>query len=151
MSFNFDVKLMKPNAIFPTKAHSTDIGYDLTIIEEVERYSESTAMYDTGISIQPHNASMYAEIVPRSSFGKTGYILSNSVGIIDPEYTGTLKVILTKVDPSLPNLSLPYKGFQLIARRAERPVFVPVLDESEIRKTKRGNGGFGSTNLSQDF
>ena len=145
MSFTFNVKLVHPNAVFPTKTHSNDIGYDITILEEVERYSVNTAMYDTGLSIVPYNSSMYMELVPRSSFAKTGYVMTNSVGIIDPDYTGTLRVILTKVDPDLPDITLPLKGFQVIARLAQRPSLYPVLDESDIRATKRGKGGFGST------
>ena len=54
-------------------------------------------MYDSYISVQPPEG-YYFEIVPRSSISKLGYILTNSIGIIDPSYRGTLKVVLTKIN-----------------------------------------------------
>jgi dUTPase len=49
---------------------------------------------------------------------------------------------LTKVDDTLPDIELPFRGFQLIVRKQYdvQVVEVDVLDE-----TTRGDGGFGST------
>ena len=74
-------------------------------------------MYDTGLIVAP-DFGYYTKIVPRSSIIKYGYILTNSTCIIDPSYRGTLKICLTKVDDSLPNIKLPCKIAQLIIDRS---------------------------------
>lgn len=75
-------------------------------------------MYDTGIAVCPPDG-YYTEVVPRSSLSKTGYMLANSVGIIDA-YQGCLK------GDDLDDLSLPFKGFQLILRKLEEAAVVDV-------------------------
>ena len=80
-------------------------------------------MFDTGICIQPPDG-FYTEIVPRSSISKTGYILANSIGIIDPTYRGSLKIVLTKVDPTAQDLKLPFTKFQIILRQAFQADFI---------------------------
>jgi len=132
-----------PSAVIPTRAHKTDIGYDLTAIKVWKRIGSRTTIYDTGIAVQP-SSGYYTEILPRSSLSKTGYILANSVGIIDPDYTGTLKIAVTKVDDSLPELECPFVKFQLIMRKAE---YFELLQVSDFEKTTRGEGGFGSTDV----
>ena len=84
------IKIHDENAVIPTKAGDQEVGYDLTAINFVKRLGTNTFMYDTGISVEPP-AGYYTEIVPRSSIVKSGYILTNSIGIIDPTYRGTLK------------------------------------------------------------
>tara|TARA_A100000164_G_C21793073_1_gene716812 strand:+ start:455 stop:889 length:435 start_codon:yes stop_codon:yes gene_type:complete len=130
-------------AVIPSRAGENEVGYDLTIIKKVKDLSDNTAMYDSYISVQPPDG-IYFEIVPRSSISKTGYILTNSIGIIDPSYRGTLKVVLTKLDPSKPDIELPNKRFQLIPR-----TFISNMFETkcvnDLSITSRGDGGFGST------
>ena len=146
------------NAAFPTKANPNDVGYDITIIKKEKDISDSIAMYDTGVRILPSdyddmfsnipnlNGRYYVEILPRSSLSKSGYILANSVGVIDPEYQGTLKVVLIKVDDSLPDIQLPFKGFQLVVRRNFQNASFLSFQEPKMRQaSSRGVGGFGST------
>lgn len=128
-------------AVTPTKAHSSDIGYDLTVIDVFKKISDRITLFETGIAISPPNG-YYLEILPRSSLSKTGYMLANSVGIIDPDYTATLKVALIKVDTDMKDIELPFTRCQLILRKAENANIE--LVESLV-DTKRGDGGFGST------
>lgn len=130
-------------AVIPSRAGENEVGYDLTIIDKVKDISENTAMYDSYISVQPPDG-VYFEIVPRSSMSKTGYILTNSVGVIDPSYRGTLKVVLTKIDETKPDIELPNKRFQLIPRTFISNMFVP-KSVDELSNTIRGTGAFGST------
>ena len=130
-------------AFVPSRAGKDEVGFDLTIIKKVKDYSSNTAMYDTGISVQPPDG-IYFEIVPRSSLSKTGYILTNSVGIIDPTYRGTLRVVLTKINESAPDIELPNKKFQLIPRTFISNMF-ECKNVEELSATYRGSGGFGST------
>ena len=135
------VKLEHPNAVMPTRVHEDDIGFDIIIIDIFKVVNDSITMYETGIAVKPDDG-YYVEVVPRSSFSKTGYVLANSIGIIDPNYRGTIKIAVIKVDKNMPDLPVPYKGFQLIVRKVEKVKLKQVLD---LDKTSRGDGGFGST------
>ncbi len=122
-------------------AFPTDVGADLTAISLVKQIGNNTWMFDTGIRVYPE-AGFYVEVVARSSMVKTGYVLSNSVGIIDPTFTGTIKIVLTKVDDSLPDVQLPFTVCQVVLR----PLHVIELEQIEaVPETERGADGFGST------
>lgn len=132
-----------PKAILPSKKHDDDVGYDLTIISKVKNFGEKTTLYDTGIVVEPPPG-YYIEVVPRSSLSKSGYMLSNSMGIIDPPYRDSIRVPVTRVDSSIPELTLPFTGFQLIVRQHVH-VEIEEVKEDELTETERGTGGFGST------
>ena len=135
---------LTPDSVVPTKARGTDVGYDLTIIRKDKDIGTNTFMYGTGITLVAP-IGYYTKLVPRSSLVKTGYILSNSVGIIDNGYRGELKVVLTKVDHSFPDLELPFCGVQIILEKQVHYDLVVDTPDS-IAQTSRGTGGFGSTN-----
>ena len=136
---------MENDALDPFRAYENDIGYDITAISIHKKIGTSTTIYDTGIAVQPPPG-YYIEIMPRSSLSKTGYMLSNSVGVIDPDYTGSLKIAVTRIDESLPELKCPFTRFQIILRKAEQ--FSLVNNGFVFKKTDRGSGGFGSTDNS---
>jgi deoxyuridine 5'-triphosphate nucleotidohydrolase len=131
-----------PNAVIPFKARLSDVGYDLTVIRKHKDLTSNTALYDTGIAIDiPFR--YYAEIAPRSSLSKSGYMISNSIGIIDPGYKGNLYIALTKVSPEVPELAFPFRCGQLIFKRQ---VFINLVETvEELETSTRGDGGYGST------
>ena len=131
------------DAVLPTKAHDSDIGWDLVAIKEHKVINEDIIMYDTGIVAIPPKG-FYLEILPRSSISKTGWMLANSVGTIDPDYRGNLYIVLTRVVKSMPKIELPFCKCQLVLRKIEKASLVEVSKE-EIEFTERGSGGFGST------
>lgn len=135
---------IEENAILPSKERASDVGLDLTIISKVKDISKKTAMYDTGIIVAP-DFGYYTKIVPRSSIIKSGYMLTNSMGIIDNTYRGSLKICLTKIDDSLPDLTLPFKCCQLIIDRSIHYTSEEVCSMEKLGDTSRGEGGFGST------
>jgi len=139
----FKVVRVDVNAIIPSKKRASDVGFDLTLIRKVKDIGSKSALYDTGLIIQPPQG-YYIEVVPRSSLSKSGYIQSNSIGIIDPNYLDTFKVPLTRVDDTLPALTLPFTGFQLIIRRPYHGLMVECKQE-DLVQTSRDTGGFGST------
>ena len=149
----FNVKLTHPSAVMPSKAHPSDVGFDLTLVAKDSELSKVATLYDTGVSISPTEDTYdnsqydyYIEVVPRSSLAKSGYMLANSIGVIDPEYQGTIKVALIKVDPNAAELTLPFKAVQLIVRRSYHDTILQKSTEDFRRTTARGDGGFGSTN-----
>lgn len=144
-------------AIVPSNAHRSDVGYDLVAIEKTKKVKNRCIMYDTGISISVPPG-YYTEVVPRSSIVKTGWMLANGVGIIDPEYTGTIKICLIQVDPDASELELPFTICQLLIKKAEYAIFEEAgvatafsyasagqdgQDGSAGRGGRGGNGGSG--------
>jgi dUTP pyrophosphatase len=132
------------NAVLPSKSRMSDVGYDLTIIKKEKEYLNNITLYDTGIKIKVKHG-LYAEVVPRSSLSKSGYMLANSVGIIDPTYIGRILIALIKVDSSAPKIKLPFCCCQLVFRHQ---VHVDITEVAEdFNSTSRGEGSFGSTNI----
>lgn len=139
-------------AIVPTKNNYSDAGLDLTIISEYKKLNSDTTLYDTGIKLEIPNG-YYVEIVPRSSISRSGYMLANSIGIIDQGYTGNLYVALRKINKDCEDLILPYKCCQIIMKKQIYPKVI-IEDLTKERKenilsTSRGAGGFGSTDVNQ--
>jgi dUTP pyrophosphatase len=134
----------RKDAISPSKERASDSGYDLVLLEKIKTVGK-VEFYDTGIKVKP-NFGYYFQVVPRSSISKTGYMLANSIGIIDRTYLGNIIVALIKIDESAPDLILPMRLVQMIPT----PIVHFELDEVDnldSNETHRGVGGFGSTNL----
>tara|TARA_R110002111_G_scaffold119154_3_gene182100 strand:- start:145 stop:588 length:444 start_codon:yes stop_codon:yes gene_type:complete len=134
-------KVLDTRAVIPKHESEYAEGVDLTAIDVYKTYGKKTTLYRTGLAIEPPKG-YYTEIIPRSSLSKTGYMLSNSVGIIDYDYRGELFIALTKVDESMPDLVPPFKKAQLIMKKREE-FGIDIV--KELNDTKRGDGGFGST------
>ena len=132
----------RPDAVPPFKARASDSGYDLVILEKVKQVGD-VEFYDTGVSVIPPYG-WYFDQVPRSSLSKTGYMLANSIGVIDRTYTGSVIVALRKVNKEASDLELPFRAVQLIPRPIVHLTMVEVAGVGE-NQTLRAAGGFGST------
>lgn len=136
----FKFSKTRADAVAPTRANLNDVGFDLTVVA-FEKVSDDIFRYDTGIAVQPPEG-YYFDVVPRSSFSSTGYIMTNSIGVIDPEYRGSIKITLMKLSKTAAELKLPYRGFQLVLR----PYFISMMAvETMLSDTSRGANGFGSS------
>jgi deoxyuridine 5'-triphosphate nucleotidohydrolase len=133
-------KLHSKLAVAPYKTID-NIGYDITIVSIYKKITGMIIMYETDVSLSIP-LGYYVDLIARSSLIKNGYMLGNSVGVIDPGYTGTIKVPLVKIDPTTPDLELPSRVAQLILR----PYVVSELHNINNHVlTVRGSNGFGST------
>ncbi len=129
-------------AVLPSKCRASDVGYDITIVKEAKVLNANTKLYDTGIKLDIPNG-YYVEIVPRSSLSKSGYMLANSVGIIDQSYRGNIYVALTKINIDTTEPELPWRCCQLILKKQ---IYGKILESKEdFNETNRNTGGFGST------
>jgi len=128
------------NAVLPAKQHASDAGFDLTIIKKIKQRGD-VSFYTTGIKVQMPSG-WYCHIYPRSSISKTGYMLANSVGIIDRGYSGEIIVALRRVDERADELQLPMRIAQLVPTPS---VHMSIEEVESLDKTVRGDGGFGST------
>jgi deoxyuridine 5'-triphosphate nucleotidohydrolase len=138
--------LAHPDAQLPAKSKASDVGYDLTIISEVKQISAHAVLYDTGVSVQPPDG-YYFEVVPRSSFSKSGLLFANNIGIIDPSYRGTIKIALVRMSEHT-TVKLPFTGFQLVLRQQHHTRFE---EKEHLAPTERDSKGFGSTSASVPF
>src|SRR5210317_24930 len=142
MSKNIQIKLLISDAKIPQKQHSSDIGYDLSSIEEVKLPSKEVTLVHSGISISlPEGIAGF--VLPRSGLATRHQItLINSPGLIDPGYTGELLVPLINHSNSDYLIDKHDRIAQLVLLSEEHVSFevVDVLDDS-----KRSDKGFGST------
>lgn len=139
--YKFKYILCHEDAVAPIKAHGSDSGFDMTIISKVKTYG-NVSLYTTGVKVQP-GSGFYFDLVPRSSITKIGFMMANSIGIIDQSYTGEVMVALTKIDPNADDIQLPCRIAQLVPRPWMNVVGNKV---DEFTETNRNSGGFGSTN-----
>lgn len=130
-----------PHAIPPSKKPE-DVGYDLSVIKVVSHINDVTILFDTGIKVSPPPG-YYIEIIPRSSLSKSGFVLTNSVGVIDPTYTGNILVSLTKIDKDA-KIKLPFRCVQMVVRKF---ISLDLEEVGSLEETERGDGGFGSTGI----
>jgi dUTP pyrophosphatase len=124
--------------------YATDSGYDLFIPNSMTLPPNSTTLVDLLVrcqlqSTQTHGYYLY----PRSSISKTPLRLANSVGIIDFNYRGSLKVAIDNRSSEPYEIKGGDRLFQLCMPDL-RP-FKVVLGNVN-KNTDRGEGGFGSTN-----
>lgn len=130
---------VEDKAFLPKRANPTDAGADLMSTEDCEIYPGEQKLVDTGVAVKIPEG--YAGFVfNRSSQGKKGITIPHSVGVIDADYRGNIKVILKNIGED------PYK-IERGDRIAQLVVVPVVLCEFEDiwNDTERGTGGFGST------
>src|SRR5262245_48120618 len=86
-----------------------------------------------------------AQVRPRSGLAaKNGVTLVNSPGTIDADYRGEIGVILVNLSKEPFRISRGMRIAQLVVARHARAVWREV---SELDRTARGAGGFGSTGV----
>jgi dUTP pyrophosphatase len=107
----------------------------------------AATMVSSGIAILINRPDIAAFIVPRSGLGaRSGIILGQSVGTIDPDYAGPWIVpLINRNAPGTPPVVI-HPGDR-IAQAVFLPIVRPALRVvSEFStETVRGAGGFGST------
>lgn len=156
MSDNFIVYKADPRAQVPTVATSGSVGYDLYATDGVSIAPRSFEMISTGIHIKVPRGH-YGRIAPRSGYAARSGI-DVLAGVIDPDYQGEVKVILSNPSPHTFTIETGQRIAQLILEKCSvlpvmnvtREEFTsafdsdPCLDNVEAR----GAGGFGSTGQS---
>jgi dUTP pyrophosphatase len=119
--------------LFSTKHETVDVSAKLNL-------QVKCAAYDLN-SGQPLSYYLY----PRSSISKTPLRLANSVGIIDSGYRGDIMCVVdTK---SIFDIKKHTRYFQICSPTLSPIRVVLVNTISELGKTERGEGGFGSTGI----
>ena len=130
---------LQPGAKLPERAHPSDAGADLFSLEAHEIYPGEQKLVDTGVAVKiPPGFAGF--IFNRSSQGKKGITIPHSVGVIDADYRGNLKVLLKNISEDPYTIEPGDRIAQLVVQRVELPQFRDAWND-----TQRGTGGFGST------
>jgi len=137
---------LRHDAIVPSKATPGSIGLDLYSVEPYVIQPLQRCVVSTGIAVKiPYG--VYGRIAPRSGLSvKSG--IAVGAGVIDPDYTGEIRVVLFNHDTKTPYVIRPgYRIAQLIFENALVDFDIDVTDLSEVYETERGSNGFGSSGV----
>ncbi len=143
---NLKVKFKKlvPHAFTPEYAKVGDAGLDLTAIDCHKNHDYRFIEYNTGLSVEIPEG-FIGLIFPRSSISKTPHTLANSVGVIDSGFRGEIKLRMRYEDN---REDMEYSFGDRIGQLIIIPYPQIEFEEvTELNKTERGEGGFGSTNV----
>lgn len=140
---NIKIKKLSKDAVIPSYAKIGDVGLDLTAVSI--SYTDNYTEYGTGIAIQiPEGFGGF--IFPRSSISNYNLTLCNSVGVIDSNYRGEIKLRF-----KTPYNHQVYKAYD-IGDRIGQLIIMPipkiklqVVDDLDI--TNRNSLGFGSSGV----
>lgn len=98
-----------------------------------------------GIAVEAPDADTAAFVYSRSGLGAVkGLTVAQGVGVIDPDYTGEILVVLLNTSGEERVLRRGDRVAQLVFQPYVRPAWEEV---PELRPTERGAGGFGHTGL----
>jgi dUTP pyrophosphatase len=132
-------KKLHMDAVIPPYASKGAAGLDLTAVSNRQVLGKvSYFEYDTGIAMElpPGYVGL---LFPRSSISKTGMRLLNSVGVIDSDYRGEIKL---RFSSGVKNYRRGDRIGQLVIMQLPQ---VSIVEDSELSGTDRGTEGFGST------
>jgi len=147
-------KRLRENVELPRRATEFAGGWDVTV-SEIEKKSDDFYVCKLGWSAAIP-AGFKLTLVPRSSITNTKWVMQNSPGLGDADYTGEYQfrframpeagkyVIGGAVDFVYPEF--PFKvGDRVGQVYLEEVISVVWTEVDELPATERGEGGFGST------
>lgn len=116
---SLQIQKLVPEAILPVQATPGSAGYDLTAFTECIVEPGRRLVVPLGF-VAKFPEGLYGRIAPRSGLAvKHG--LDVLAGVVDPDYTGEMKVVLYNTDRYPFVIHPGYKIAQLILERYETP------------------------------
>lgn len=136
------VKLLNGKAELPEFKTEGAACFDLVATDWISE-GLSHRVYGTGLAFEIPKG-YHLKVYSRSGHGfKDNLSLCNSVGIIDADYKGEVKVKLTHTDIDTPNW--PWVGDRVAQAMLVKNVKTDIIEVQELSESERGEGGFGST------
>jgi dUTPase len=135
------------NYDFNTKIYTDNLnaGFDLVTAESWS--GKDVHLLELGVKAmmtrKDTGETVHYWLAPRSSIYKSGYIMANSMGVIDRSYRGVLKAPVVAVTDSAKGFVAGERHFQIVA--PDMGWIEEVRIVSALPDTERGEGGFGST------
>lgn len=143
---NIPFQKVHQDAITPTRAHYTDVGFDLYSTTSVTLYPGTILKVDTGI-VMAIPTGYFGYICDRSGHGSKGVKVFG--GVIDPDYRGNIIVCLGFLAKEGSFYVGPgTKIAQMLILPRYEGTFVEVKGIPE-EATSRGDKGFGSTDAAK--
>lgn len=144
---NMEVKIVnKSRHRLPEYQTALSAGMDLkaNTSEPIVLDPMQRELIPTGIYIQLPEG-YEAQIRPRSGLAaKYGITVANAPGTIDADYIGEIKVILVNLSNEKFVINPGERIAQMVISKYEK---IEWNEVSELEKTDRGEGGFGSTGI----
>lgn len=131
---------MSENATIPTKGSKYSAGHDLYSAYDYSVPAFGKVLIKTDISVSIP-VGHYGRIAPRSGMSWNNHT-DVGAGVIDRDYTGNIGVVL--FNHSNKDLSIE-KGDRVAQLILEKNSNYSVIETSDLKHTKRGEDGFGST------
>lgn len=131
-------------AILPRRATNGSAGYDLYCIDNLTIPPGELICASTGIAVKLPLGT-YGRIASRSGIA-VKYNVHVGAGVVDPDYTGEIKVVLCNNSQDTVRFNAFERIAQLILEKYAVARVVEVTDRITTTTT-RGSGGFGSTGL----
>ena len=139
------VKRRSEYAVLPTRADPGSAGYDLHSAACGSIAPGSNGLVPTDLSIQVPPGT-YGRIAPRSGLAWKHKIHVGG-GVIDASYRGAVGIVLFNHDSER---EFKYERGDRVAQLILEQIVTPDVQEvGELDVTGRGEGGFGSTGVSQ--
>src|SRR5258707_1629675 len=140
---NLHVIRLSDKATLPTCGSKEAAGLDLYSAENTIVPAKGKALIDLQLSMAVPSG-CYGCIAPRSGLA-VKHAIDVGAGVIDPDYHGTVKVLLFNLSDA--DFEVKHKDHitQLIFKNISTPA---VIEVTTLEDTLRGHGGFGSTGIS---
>ncbi len=135
------VKRLTPTALIPTLGSEWAACYDLyaDIEADIIIWPNETKAIPTGLAFQPPHGFML-QILSRSGLASRGVYAIG--GILDEDYRGEVKVLLTNNGPTECHIHPHDRVAQMALRRYYH---ADIIETPTLNATARGDGGFGHT------
>lgn len=141
----FDKKLKDEYSVKYATEGSAGIDLRACINETLEIEPHAEYSIPLGIGLQPKNENdnYVAYLMPRSSLGRKGLRLLNTIGVIDKDYQNQIIAMITNGSDK----TLVIEPYDRICQLILQPYYHVSLQEVDDfdNVTERGLGGFGST------
>ena len=130
----------KPHPTYSKAKTNQDVGLDIPLSRD-HIVPPNARSFSINLGYKGESDHGYM-LVPRSSISKTPLILANSIGIIDKSYRGTVIAKVHNLSDHDVKLNYGECYFQIVSFDGNLPNWDVTFT---LSKTKRGEGGFGST------
>jgi dUTP pyrophosphatase len=135
------------NAKLPIRGTEYSAAFDLYSGEDLTVTARSRCLVDTGLKLSECPRDVYLRIAPRSGLAVKGYDIG--AGVVDSDYRGPVKVLFINTTDDDYSISTGDRIAQMIPERIRTDLRCVINgeenDTSEVIRTERGEGGFGST------
>ena len=128
--------IVEDERLLPIRKTEDSAGYDFFAPDTVEIPAHKYVQFDTGVRVQMRKGFVLMLFI-RSSLGRKGLTLTNSVGIVDADYEDNMQAFIMN------NSDEPYtinKG-----ERYMQGIFTKFYPTTNDNATGKRTGGIGST------